>query len=34
MGSKIFDQVHRILTEPVNIFSGALILALLGATFG
>jgi hypothetical protein len=29
MGSKIFDRFHAIVTKPVNIWSGALILVLL-----
>jgi hypothetical protein len=33
MESKTFDRVHAILTNPVNIWSGALILVLLALTF-
>jgi hypothetical protein len=33
MESKTFDRVHAILTNPVNIWSGALILVLLALNF-
>jgi len=34
MQSRLTDKVHAILTEPVNILSGALILVLLALIFG
>ncbi len=32
MAGKIIDQVHRIVTQPVNILSGALLLFILAMT--
>jgi hypothetical protein len=33
MDDKFIDKLHRILTNPVNIFSGALLLVLLTICF-
>jgi hypothetical protein len=29
MKGKLIDELHQIMTEPVNIFSGALLIVIL-----